>query len=62
MKNKQFIEKLRLPIIQSPMFIISNSRMVIASSRAGIVGSFPTANARTLEDLDQRFAHNERSR
>ena len=56
MKNKQFIEKLRLPIIQSPMFIISNSRMVIASSRAGIVGSFPTANARTLEDLDQRFA------
>ena len=56
MKNKQFIEKLRLPIIQSPMFIISNSRMVIASSRTGIVGSFPTANARTLEDLDQRFA------
>jgi nitronate monooxygenase len=55
MKNKQFIEKLRLPIIQSPMFIVSNSRMVIASSRAGIVGSFPTANARTLEDLDQRF-------
>jgi nitronate monooxygenase len=37
------------------MFIVSNSRMVIASSRAGIVGSFPTANARTLEDLDQRF-------
>jgi len=55
MKNKQFIEKLRLPIIQSPMFIVSNSRMVIASSRAGIVGSFPTANARTLEDLDRRF-------
>ncbi len=44
-----------MPIIQAPMFIISNSKMVIASSRAGIVGSFPTANARTLEDLDQRF-------
>ena len=55
MKHKQFIEKLRLPIIQAPMFIVSNSNLVIASSRAGIVGSFPTANARTLEDLDQRF-------
>ena len=56
MENKYFIKKLRLPIIQSPMFIVSNARLVIASSRAGIVGSFPTANSRTLEALDETFS------
>ena len=56
MENKNFIKKLRLPIIQSPMFIVSNARLVIASSRAGIVGSFPTANYRTLEALDESFS------
>jgi len=56
MENKNFIKKLRLPIIQSPMFIVSNARLVIASSRAGIVGSFPTANSRTLEALDGTFS------
>ena len=56
MENKNFIKKLRLPIIQSPMFIVSNAKLVIASSRAGIVGSFPTANCRTLEALDESFS------
>jgi nitronate monooxygenase len=56
MENKNFIKKLRLPIIQSPMFIVSNARLVIASSRAGVVGSFPTANCRTLEALDESFS------
>ena len=56
MENKNFIKKLRLPIIQSPMFIVSNARLVIASSKAGIVGSFPTANCRTLEALDESFS------
>jgi len=56
MENKNFIKKLRLPIIQSPMFIVSNARLVIASSRARIVGSFPTANCRTLEALDESFS------
>ena len=56
MENQNFIKKLRLPIIQSPMFIVSNARLVIASSKAGIVGSFPTANCRTLEALDESFS------
>lgn len=56
MENKNFIKKLRLPIIQSPMFIVSNARLVIASSKAGIIGSFPTANCRTLEALDESFS------
>ena len=55
MTNQNYINHLRLPIIQSPMFIVSNARLVIASSKAGIVGSFPTANSRTLEALDQTF-------
>ena len=55
MTNQNYIDQLRLPIIQSPMFIVSNARLVIASSKAGIVGSFPTANCRTLEALDQEF-------
>ena len=55
MTNQNYINRLRLPIIQSPMFIVSNARLVIASSKAGIVGSFPTANSRTLEALDETF-------
>ena len=55
MTNQNYINHLRLPIIQSPMFIVSNARLVIASSKAGIVGSFPTANSRTLEALDETF-------
>ena len=55
MKNQNYINHLRLPVIQSPMFIVSYARLVIASSKAGIVGSFPTANSRTLEALDQTF-------
>ena len=45
--------RLRLPVIQAPMFLLSGPEMVIASCRAGIVGSFPSPNARTLEDLEQ---------
>lgn len=44
---------LRLPIFQAPMFLQSGPAMVIASCKAGIVGSFPSVNARTLEDLEQ---------
>lgn len=45
-------KSLRLPIIQAPMFLISGPEMVIASCKAGIVGSFPAPNARTSEDLE----------
>ncbi|MGK2286028.1 NAD(P)H-dependent flavin oxidoreductase [Pedomonas sp. V897] len=44
--------KLRLPIIGSPMFIISNPKLVIAQCKAGIIGSFPALNARPKELLD----------
>lgn len=40
------LSTLRLPLIASPLFIISNPEMVIAQCKAGIVGSFPVLNAR----------------
>jgi nitronate monooxygenase len=46
-----FGSSLRLPIIAAPMFLVSNLELVQACCQAGIVGSFPAANARTLDDL-----------
>ncbi|MDK3017803.1 NAD(P)H-dependent flavin oxidoreductase [Pseudodonghicola flavimaris] len=40
---------LRLPLIGSPLFIISNPDLVIAQCKAGVVGSFPALNAREKE-------------
>lgn len=44
---------LSIPVIAGPMFLISGPDLVIACSRAGVIGSFPTLNARTPEILDQ---------
>ena len=45
-------ERLRLPAIAAPMFLVSGVEMVLAACRAGIIGSFPANNARSLADLD----------
>ena len=45
--------QLRLPVVAAPMFLVSGPDLVINACRAGIVGSFPTLNARTPEILDQ---------
>ncbi len=45
-------DKLRLPAIAAPMFIVSNPDLVIAQCKAGIVGSFPALNARPAEQLE----------
>ncbi|MBY9062020.1 nitronate monooxygenase family protein [Sphingomonas yunnanensis] len=47
------LSRLRLPIIGSPMFIISGPELVIAQCKAGIVGSFPALNARPESLLDE---------
>ena len=50
--------RLSLPLIGSPLFIISNPQLVIAQCKAGVVGSFPALNARpaaTLEDWLERI-------
>ena len=47
------IQHLRLPVIASPMFIISTPQLVIEQCKAGIVGSMPALNARPKETLEQ---------
>ncbi len=49
-------DRLRLPVIASPLFIISNPDLVIAQCKAGVVGSFPSLNARPLSLLDEWLA------
>lgn len=44
--------RLRLPVIAAPMFLVSGPDLVIAACRAGVIGSFPTVNCRTVDDLD----------
>lgn len=44
--------RMRLPVIGSPLFIISNPELVIAQCKAGIVGSFPALNARPAAELE----------
>ncbi len=45
--------KTKLPLIAAPMFLVSGPDLVVAACREGIVGSFPTPNARTPEILDE---------
>ena len=45
--------KLRLPVIGSPLFIISDPDLVIAQCKAGIIGSFPALNARPAPMLEE---------
>ncbi len=46
-------DRLRLPVIAAPLFIISGPELVIAQCKAGIVGSFPALNARPSGMLDE---------
>ncbi|PIB38364.1 NAD(P)H-dependent flavin oxidoreductase [Maribacter sp. 4G9] len=48
-----FIEKLSLPVIAAPMFLISGPKLVIACCKNGIVGTFPALNQRTSEGFEE---------
>ena len=50
------LNSLPLPIIGSPMFIISNPTLVIEQCKAGVVGSMPSLNARPAEQLEDWLA------
>ena len=45
-------DKLSLPLVAAPLFIVSNPELVIAQCKAGIVGSFPALNARPAAELE----------
>jgi nitronate monooxygenase len=47
------MRNMSLPVIGSPLFIVSNPDLVIAQCKAGVVGSFPALNARPAELLEQ---------
>ncbi|MEC9098872.1 MAG: nitronate monooxygenase family protein [Chloroflexota bacterium] len=44
--------KLRIPVVGSPMFTISNPKLVVNQCKSGIIGSFPALNAREPETLE----------
>jgi len=46
------LQNLSLPVVGSPMFIVSYPELVLAQCKAGIVGSFPALNARPADQLD----------
>jgi nitronate monooxygenase len=49
----QFKNRLSIPVIGSPLFIISGPELVMAQCRAGIIGSFPSLNARPLAQFEE---------
>src|SRR6476661_10568100 len=50
------LRNLSLPVIGSPLFIISNPKLVIEQCKAGIVGAMPALNARPASQLDEWLA------
>ena len=48
----RFRDRLRLPLIAAPMFLVSGVELVVAACRNGVIGSFPTVNCRQTEELD----------
>jgi len=46
-------ERLRIPVLAAPMFIVSGPDLVIEQCKAGVIGSFPALNARPQEELDR---------
>jgi nitronate monooxygenase len=49
---KTIAERLTLPLIAAPMLRVSGPDLVVAACNAGVIGAFPTKNARTSEELD----------
>ena len=49
-------DNLRLPVVASPLFIISHPPLVMAQCKAGVVGSFPALNARPESQVDEWLA------
>lgn len=49
-------DRLRLPVVASPLFIISHPELTLAQCKAGVVGAFPALNARPESQLDEWLA------
>ena len=49
---EKIAKRLRLPLIAAPMLSVSGPELAIAACKAGVIGSFPLANARTVDGVD----------
>lgn len=52
----ELLSRLRIPVVAAPMFLVSGPELVLAACRSGVIGSFPTQNCRTVDELDQWLA------
>ena len=52
MDKQELKQRLSIPVIGAPLFIVSNPDLVLAQCKAGIVGSFPALNARPADQLE----------
>lgn len=59
-RNHPIVSRLRVPVVAAPMTNVSNPELVVAACRAGVLGSFPTGNARTAGDLENWLTEIER--
>jgi nitronate monooxygenase len=50
---EQWREQLRLPLIAAPMTVVSSPQLALAACRHGVIGSFPSHNATTIEELSE---------
>ena len=48
----QIRDRLRIPVLGAPMFLVSGPDLVIEQCKAGVIGAFPALNARPQEELD----------
>lgn len=53
MTINEFKERLEIPVISSPMFLVSRTELVIEACKNGVCGTFPSLNGRTSEDFEQ---------
>ena len=56
----QLHNRLRLPVIAAPMFLVSGPELVIGACKAGVIGAFPMANARPAAEVEQWLTRIER--
>lgn len=53
---QRFRDRLSLPLIAAPMFLVSGVELMVAACCHGVIGSFPTVNCRSTEQLDEWFS------
>src|ERR1700687_5573507 len=56
---EKIAKRLRLPLIAAPMLSVSGPELAIAACKAGVIGSFPLANARTVDGVEGWLEQNE---